>query len=131
LKTFPTVNAPTKKHILIVDDEANIRELLEEFLTQNGYRVTPAQSAIEAHKVARTDPPNLIISDLQLEDSDGLDMIKSLKETLPNTPMMLLTGVLFDPKVVRDTLSKKVSCYLDKTASLSQILAEVQRLLPN
>jgi len=125
------VNAPTKKHILIVDDEANIRELLEEFLTQNGYRVTPAQSAIEAHKVARTDPPNLIISDLQLEDSDGLDMIKSLKETLPNTPMMLLTGVLFDPKVVRDTLSKKVSCYLDKTASLSQILAEVQRLLPN
>lgn len=125
------MNAPTKKHILIVDDEANIRELLEEFLTQNGYRVTPAQSAIEAHKVARTDPPNLIISDLQLEDSDGLDMIKSLKETLPNTPMMLLTGVLFDPKVVRDTLSKKVSCYLDKTASLSQILAEVQRLLPN
>ena len=81
--------------------------------------------------MARNDPPNLIISDLQLEDSDGLDMIKSLKETLPNTPMMLLTGVLFDPKVVRDTLSKKVSCYLDKTASLSQILAEVQRLLPN
>ena len=40
------MNAPTKKHILIVDDEANIRELLEEFLTQNGYRVTPAQSAI-------------------------------------------------------------------------------------
>lgn len=124
------MNAATKKHILIVDDEANIRELLEEFLTHNGYRVTPVQSAIEAHKVARKDPPNLIISDLQLEDSDGLDMIKSLKETLPDTPMMLLTGVLFDPKVVRDTLSKKVSCYLEKTASLAQILVEVQRLLP-
>ena len=118
-----------KKHILVVDDEANIRDLLEEFLNQNGYRVTAVQSAIEAHKVVRSDPPNLIISDLQLEDSDGLDMIESLKATLPDTPMMLLTGVLFDPRVVRDTLSKKVSCYLEKTASLARILTEVQKLL--
>jgi DNA-binding NtrC family response regulator len=124
------VNAETKKHILIVDDEANIRELLEEFLTQNGYRVTPVQSAVEARKTVRRDPPDLIISDLQLEDSDGLDMIEGLKSTLPDTPMMLLTGVLFDPKVVRETLSKKVSCYLEKTASLAQILSEVRRLLP-
>ena len=124
------MNAETKKHILIVDDEANIRELLEAFLTNNGYRVTPVSSAVEAHKVVRRDPPNLIISDLQLEDSDGLDMIESLKAMLPDTPMMLLTGVLFDPKVVRETLSKKVSCYLEKTASLAQILTEVRRLLP-
>jgi two-component system phosphate regulon response regulator OmpR len=126
---MPTATAAVKKHILVVDDEANIRELLEEYLTQNGFRVTPVQSAMEAKKVARTDPPDLIISDLQLEESDGLEMIASLKETLPDTPMMLLTGVLFDPKVVRDTLSKKVSCYLDKTASLAQILTEVRRLL--
>jgi hypothetical protein len=48
---------------------------------------------------------------------------------VPNTPVMLLTGVLFDPRVARDVLSKKVSSYLPKTSSLSRILAEVQRLL--
>jgi two-component system response regulator HydG len=117
------------KHILIVDDEANIRDLLEEFLTHNGYRVTAVQSAFEAQQIVQRDAPNLIISDLQLEDSDGLDMIEDLKSTLPNTPMMLLTGVLFDQKVIRDTLSKKVSCYLEKTSSLARILKEVQRLL--
>ena len=118
-----------KKHILIVDDEANIRDLLEEFLTHNGFRVTTVPSAYEAQQTVKRDAPKLIISDLQLEDSDGLDMIEQLKSTLPKTPMVLLTGVLFDPKVVRETLSKKVSCYLEKTSSLARILHEVQRLL--
>jgi CheY-like chemotaxis protein len=116
-------------HILIVDDEDQIRSLLTEFLTRVGYRVTPVSSAIEAQAAVRADPPDLIITDLQLEDSDGLDMIERLRAALPKTPVILLTGVLFDPKVARDVLSKKVSCYLPKTSPLSRILSEVQRLL--
>ena len=121
--------APVQKHILIVDDEASIREVLESFLTQSGYRVTAVSSAREAEAVAGRDVPNLVITDLQLEDSDGLEMIDRLKTLLPDTPMMLLTGVLFDPKVVRDVLNKKVSCYIDKLAPLSRIMSEVERLL--
>ena len=118
-----------KKHILIVDDEASIRNLLTEFLTRSGYRVTGANSPSEAQKIVQQDPPQLIISDLQLADSDGLEMLDQLKAALPDTPMMLLTGVLFDAKVIRDVLSKKVSSYLQKTSSLSQVLAEVHRLV--
>jgi DNA-binding NtrC family response regulator len=118
-----------KKHILIVDDEADIRELLMQFLNDEGYRVTAVSSAIEAQSLIATDPPQLIISDLQLEDSDGLDMISQFKATLPDTPMMLLTGVFIDAKVVRDILSHKVASYLQKTAPLSQILTEVRRLI--
>jgi two-component system OmpR family response regulator len=118
-----------KQHILVVDDEDSIRSLLAEFLSHSGYRVTAVATAIEADREVRQDPPQLIISDLQLEDSDGLAMIDQLKTILPDTPVMLLTGVLFDPKVARDVLSKKVSCYLEKTSSLSRILEEVQRLL--
>ncbi len=118
-----------KKHILIVDDEASIRSLLVEFLTRSGYRVTDANSPHEAQQAVKRDPPQLVISDLQLADSDGLDMIDQLKASLPDTPMMLLTGVLFDPKVIRDVLSKKVSAYLQKTAPLAQVLGEVHRLI--
>jgi DNA-binding NtrC family response regulator len=117
-----------QKHILVVDDEAIIRELLAAFLTHSGYRVTTVSSAFEAEDVSGRDRPNLVITDLQLEDSDGLEMIGRLKSLLPDTPMMLLTGVLFDPKVVREVLYKKVSCYVEKTAPLSRILEEVQRL---
>jgi CheY-like chemotaxis protein len=118
-----------QKHLLVVDDEAAIRELLASFLDRSGYRVTAVASALEAEEHAARDKPDLVISDLQLEASDGLEMIDRLKTLMPETPMMLLTGVLFDPKVVRETLQKKVSCYVEKTAPLSKILEAVRSLI--
>ena len=117
------------KHLLIVDDEAPIRAILAQLFVHHGYRVTEASTALEAQKAAVADRPDLIISDLQLEDSDGLEMIEKLKALLPDTPVILLTGVLFDAETVRDTLSKKVSSYLYKTTPLARILEEVQRLI--
>jgi len=118
-----------KQHILIIDDEATIRDLLAQFLTVSDYRVTTVSTAAEALKSVAQDPPHLIISDLQLEDADGLEMIGQLKEALPQAPVILLTGVLFEPEVVRDVLSKKVACYLEKTSSLARILETVRELL--
>jgi DNA-binding NtrC family response regulator len=117
------------KHILLVDDEDTIRDLLGQYLTRCGYRVTGASTAKEAEKIVAMDPPQLIISDLQLEESDGLAMIDRLKTILPDTPVILLTGVHFDPEVVERTLSKKVAGYLQKTTPLTQILAEIRRVL--
>jgi CheY-like chemotaxis protein len=119
-----------KKHILIVDDEADIRELLGQFLESVGYKVTSASSQAGALEAVRSEPPHLIISDLQLEDADGLQMIARLKAVLPDVPVILLTGVLFDPKAVNDVLLSKVSCYLDKTSSLAKIQEAIRRLLP-
>lgn len=118
-----------KKHILIVDDEADIRELLQQYLSAMGYRVSAVETAMEAERIMAADPPALVVSDLQLEDSDGLDMIERLKIARPDTPVILLTGVLFDPQVVSETLSKKISSYLQKTTPLARILEEVRRLI--
>jgi DNA-binding NtrC family response regulator len=118
-----------KKHILSVDDEADIRELLQEALTMRGYRVSTAAEPDSAKKIAQADPPNLIIMDFQIEEGDGFVLIEEFKKLVPNTPIMLLTGAVFDRAVVRDTIQKKVACYLDKTASLSTIVSEIQRLL--
>jgi CheY-like chemotaxis protein len=118
-----------RKHILVVDDEPVIREMLESFLLHNGYRVTAVASEFEAETVASKDRPHLIITDLQLEESDGLEMVGRLKALLPETPMILLTGVLFDSKVVREVLNKMVSRYIEKTAPLSRVLEEVRQLI--
>lgn len=118
-----------KKHILIVDDEVTIRELLAQYLGRQGYRVSAVGSAREAEKLVASDVPHLIISDLQLEESDGLAMIARLKSLLPNTPIILLTGVLFDPETVETTLGKNISGYLQKTTPLTQIVAEIERLI--
>ncbi|MGA2750537.1 MAG: response regulator [Verrucomicrobiota bacterium] len=118
-----------KKHILSIDDEADIRELLQEALTMRGYRVSTAADAETAKRIVQQDPPDLIIMDFQIEDGDGLVLIEDIRKAGRDIPILLLTGAVFDSEVVRETIEKKVSRYLDKTASLSQIVTEVEKLL--
>ena len=66
---------------------------------------------------------------LRTADSDGLMMIDRLKSDLPDVPVILLTGVLFDPQVVSETLSKKITAYFQKTTPLARVLEEIRRLI--
>ncbi|WP_221029571.1 response regulator [Actomonas aquatica] len=116
-------------HILSIDDEDIIRELLGELLEAHGYRFTGVGTPHEALNIARSDPPDLIITDLQLEESDGLELVEKMAELVPDAPVILLTGILFDSQTVNETLSNKISTYISKTAPLSDLLAEVKRLL--
>jgi DNA-binding NtrC family response regulator len=118
-----------KKHILSVDDEQDIRELLQESLGMQGYRVSTAATPEEARKTAKADRPDLIILDFQIEESDGFILIDEFRRLYPAVPLMLLTGAVFGKGAVREAIEKKVASYLDKTASLSDIVSEVRRLI--
>jgi DNA-binding NtrC family response regulator len=118
-----------KKHILSVDDEPAIREMLQEVLTSKGFRVSTAAEFNQANQIVKEDPPQLIIMDIQLEEGDGFALIEEFKKLAPTTPILLLTGVVFDRQVVRDAIQKKVAGYLAKPASLSTIVSEIRRLL--
>jgi DNA-binding NtrC family response regulator len=102
---------------------------VSEVLTIKGYRVSTAAEPGQAKKIIKDDPPQLIIMDFQIEEGDGFVLIEEIKLLAPSIPILLLTGAVFDRGVVRDTIEKKVSSYLDKTASLSTIVAEIERLL--
>jgi len=118
-----------KKHILSVDDEQDIRELLQESLTMRGYRVTTAGTAVEAKKIAKSDRPDLIILDFQIAESDGSILIDEFRKLYPGLPLMLLTGAVFGEGAVREAIEKRVASYLDKTASLADIISEIHRLI--
>lgn len=117
------------KTILHIDDEEAIRVIVAELLNAQGYRVRSVASPGEALAAAREATPDLIISDLQLDEADGLKTIAQLREIHPATPVILLTGVLIDPKVARETVGRLVSSYIEKTRPLAEIIAEVARLI--
>jgi DNA-binding response OmpR family regulator len=118
-----------KRRVLIIDDEESIRTLLEQFLTLKGCEAMAVGTFDEALRAVAVTPPDLVVSDLTLGDSDGLALVAELRDRLPEVPILLLTGVSFDPEVIRDTILARVDAYLHKTAPLHEIYGEIRRLL--
>lgn len=116
------------KLILHVDDEPAIREVIAASLEAEGYRVISAGSSAETLAALAQAQPDLVITDLQLDDGDGLDIISQLRTRIPTVPIILLTGVLVDPRVAQRSLANQVDLYLPKTSPLMKILEEVRRL---
>lgn len=117
------------KLILHLDDEPAIREILAASLTGLGYRVVSATNPTEAMHAARQERPDLLISDLQLDEGDGLETIAQVRTLHPGIKVIILTGVLIDPRVANKSLARDVDAYLPKTGSLAKIIDEVRRLV--
>ena len=116
-------------HLLIIDDEEDVRDLLHLAFTSAGYRVTAVGTPSEALRTVQADPPQLVITDLQLGESDGFDVIEQIKAATPLLPVIMLTGVIMDPEEIPPEIREKIACYIAKTTPLESILREVQRLI--
>jgi DNA-binding NtrC family response regulator len=119
-----------KSKILIIDDDAKICELLTLCFRQHQYDVVSATSSAEARKQIENDAPDLVICDFHLEDSDGLSLIDEIHKMLPDLPIVLLTGVIFDQRTLAETILKKVALYLPKTTPLLRIVEQVKLIRP-
>ena len=77
--------------VLLVDDEASLREPLAEYLTRQGFLVTGAASAAEARSRLREDKPNIVLLDIMMPGEDGLSLCRHLVESRA-IPVILLTA---------------------------------------
>ncbi len=78
-------------HILVVDDDERIRELLKKYLSRNGYAVTTARDASHARRLLELLAFDLLVIDVMMPGEDGLTLTRALRETL-TTPILLLTA---------------------------------------
>ncbi len=78
-------------HLLIVDDDERIRELLKKFLLRNGFLVTSARDAAHARRVLAGLDFDMIVMDVMMPGEDGISLTRSLRET-HDTPVLLLTA---------------------------------------
>ncbi|GAA6191271.1 DNA-binding response regulator [Phaeobacter gallaeciensis] len=78
-------------HLLIVDDDERIRDLLKKFLMRNGFLVTAARDAAHARRVLSGLDFDLLVMDVMMPGEDGVSLTRSLRETM-TTPILLLTA---------------------------------------
>jgi two-component system OmpR family response regulator len=85
------MNEPASSKVLLVDDEATLREPLAEYLTRQGFLVTAAASAAEARSRLREEEPDLVLLDIMMPGEDGLSLCRHLVESR-KLPVILLTA---------------------------------------
>jgi two-component system phosphate regulon response regulator OmpR len=79
-------------HIMVVDDDDRLRKLLRRYLSENGYRVTTAQSAADAEAKLRGLTFDLLVLDVMMPGENGVDFTHRLRQSLP-VPILLLTAM--------------------------------------
>jgi two-component system, OmpR family, response regulator MprA len=117
-----------KAHILIVDDDPRITDLLRRILAYEGYSVAVAASGSEALNRSLERPPDLVVLDIMLPGLDGLEVAQRLRAAGDNVPILMLTA--------RDTVADRVKGlekgaddYLMKPFAPDELVARVKALL--
>jgi two-component system KDP operon response regulator KdpE len=110
--------------ILIIDDEVQIRRLLEITLSANGYQISEASTGKEGIYLAASLQPLLIILDLGLPDMDGLDIIKKLREWYQK-PIIILSVRNSEDDIVK-ALDNGANDYLTKPFRTGELLARIR-----
>jgi DNA-binding NtrC family response regulator len=118
-----------KKKILVVDDEAPIRELLATYLEKHGYEIVLAANGSEARRLVDEESLQLVIMDIVLPDADGMEVLSAVKQNHPNLPVVMLTGIGFDEELLQEAKERGAVGYVSKTLPLDQLLMEVRRVL--
>lgn len=110
--------------ILIIDDELQIRRLLEITLSANGYKISEASSGKEGLALAASLQPILILLDLGLPDADGLEILKKLREWYEK-PIIILSVRNSEDDIVK-ALDFRANDYLTKPFRTRELLARIR-----
>ena len=121
----------TKPHILLVDDEERLRDLLCKFLSENGFFVSTAREATHARELMGLFVFDLMILDVMMPEEDGFSLTESIRKgpmRLKNTPILLLTAMGETENRITG-LTRGADDYLSKPFDPRELLLRLQAIL--
>ena len=116
--------------VLVVDDERSIRDYLAEVLRFEGYdcRCFSGSLAALSYLAARESPGDLLLADISMPDMGGIDLLRSVKESHPELPVILVSG-LYELALAVDALEAGADDYLKKPVKPSDVITLVAKYL--
>ncbi|MDB5305746.1 MAG: putative response regulator receiver protein [Phycisphaerales bacterium] len=117
-------------HILVADDEPNIRTTISDILRKYGAKVTTATNGAEAIALLDDHEFNLLVSDIKMPDKSGYDVFAAARKKSATVPVILMTGFGYDPNhsIVRAS-QEGLQAVLFKPFKVDQLLSEVRKAL--
>lgn len=114
--------------VLIVDDEASIRQSLRGILSDDGFDVETAANGYEALKIIETDAPDIVLLDIWMQGMDGIETLKEIKKNNPSIPVILISGHGNIETAVKAT---KMGAYdlIEKPLSIDKVILAINNAL--
>lgn len=119
-----------EKKILIVDDCGTTRKLLSYIIRERGYKILNASNGFEALEILATSPIDLVLTDLNMPQMDGLELSRTLRgnESYRELPIIMVTTEASDADI-RTGLEAGVTTYLTKPISPQRLLYEIEKAI--
>ena len=114
--------------ILVVDDEADIRVELAEYLETKGYRVEVAGNGREAFDKFEAAPADVVVADIKMPRGDGFDLIRRLRAIDPDVPIIVMTGHLSQAVRARSE-ELGATIMMEKPIVLRRLIQLLKRLI--
>jgi DNA-binding NtrC family response regulator len=124
----PTLPEDGKGRVLVIDDEADIRESLETLLVLEGYAVDLAQNAAEGLRALDSRAYDLVLLDLMMPDRSGMDVLREVRERDHETPTFLITAYGSVEAAV-EALKSGANDYFSKPWDNEKLLIEIDRMI--
>ena len=118
---------PTESHLLVVDDDARLRELLRRYLSDSGFRVTTAADAAEARSKLASFAFDLVVLDVMMPGESGIELTRALRRD-GTSPVMLLTAMA-EPEDRVNGLEQGADDYLAKPFEPRELVLRIRNLL--
>ena len=115
-------------HLLVVDDDARLRDLLRRYLSENGFRVTVAADAKEARANLASFAFDLIVLDVMMPGESGLDLTEALRGNSPRLPVLLLTAMA-EPEDRVNGLERGADDYLAKPFEPRELVLRIRNII--
>ena len=125
---MPSNATNTKKSILVVDDEFNVREILRLQLDKLGYNVTEAEDGVKAINILSERNFDIVISDIKMPRVSGLEVLKYVKDNYPDTEVIMITAY-DDMQIAIEAMKLKAYEFLTKPFNFEQLILTVERAI--
>ncbi len=115
--------------ILIVDDEAEVRSLLDDLLKKEGYLSKACANGEEALELLKKENFDAVLLDIKLTGISGLEVLKNIRDSYKKLPVIMITGFGYDEDLIAK--SKQLGCigYIGKNMPVSQIITTFKQFV--
>jgi DNA-binding NtrC family response regulator len=118
----------SKGRVLLVDDEISVRTILKQILERSEFEADTASDGVEALEKLKNSSFDIVVSDINMPNMDGVALLKKVKETYPTMPVVFITAFGKD-KIIIEAMKVGLADFIEKPFKMDTVITTINRYI--